>query len=223
VTHFLKEYNSMKPVHPLLLFVLTAGLALAACAPVPETVPAPLPSVVVPRPAGTDIPTPVAQGPSFDPATYADAATGFELDYPAGWMLESALIGERATQAQIASWPHAPGDPVTGRPVGSTLVSVTSYQWDPQNDLNAYTAQRRLAWESSGFTVVSEEAVTLSVGWPAVAFVVQLPEGQAFYLFTYVGARYVEVSGDGDLALLREIALTLRPIGAHIGCVQSFD
>jgi hypothetical protein len=170
--------------------------------------------VLVPsRPAETDIPTPLAPDTAFEPVVYRDSLLGIELDYPKGWFVEVAHVGGRAAQAQITSWPHAPGDAVTGRPAGSILVNVTVYQWDPQNDLAAFANQRKLAWESSGFSVLSEETITLKDGWPAIVLLVQFPEGQDFYLFTYVGASYVEVSGDGDLDLVRQIALTLRPIG----------
>ncbi len=201
------------PVLPPLILLLL-GTALSACGSPPATVPAPLPTMLIAsRPAETDIPTPLAPGTSFEPAVYSDPIIGIELDYPKGWMIDLASVGERASQAQISSWQHAPGDPVTGRPEGSTLVNVTAYQWDPQNDLAAYVTQRKLAWESSGFGVLSEESITLKDGWPAAALVVQFPEGKSFFLFSYVGARYLEVSGDGDLELVRRIAFTLRPMG----------
>jgi hypothetical protein len=199
---------------PTLLILALPGMALSACASQPATIPTPLPTVLVPaRPAQTDIPTPLAPEASFEPAVYSDPVIGIELDYPSGWMVDLANVGARASQAQISSWQHAPGDPLTGRPEGSTVVNVTAYQWDPQNDLAAYVTQRKLAWESSGFGVLSEESITLKEGWPAVALVVQFPEGKSLFLFTYVGASYLEVSGNGDLELVRRIAFTLRPMG----------
>lgn len=200
-------------VLPVFLLLLL-GLSLSACGATPETLPAPASPIVVPsRPAETDIPTPLAPDTDFESVIYLDPILGIELDYPKGWFVEVAHVGGRAGQAQISSWQHAPGDAVTDRPAGTTLVNVTVFQWEPQNDLAAFVSQRRLAWESSGFPVLSEEAVTLKDGWPAVTLLVQFPEGQVFYLITYVGASYVEVSGDGDLDLVRRIAFTLRPMG----------
>ena len=34
----------------------------------------------------------------------------------------------------------------------------------------------------------------------------------AFFLFTTLGDRYLEISGEGDLPLIREVASTLRPL-----------
>jgi len=202
----------LRALHMPILLLLSS--AFSACGSPASTFPEPLPTILIPsRPAETDISTPLVPSTSFEPAVYSDPILGIELDYPRGWMLDFAQGGERASQAQISSWQHSSGDPVTGRPEGSTLVNVTTYLWEPQNDLAAYIAQRKLAWGSSGFGVLSEEWITLKDGWRAVVLMVQFPEGPAFYLFTYVGSSYVEVSGEGDLDLVRQIALTLRPLG----------
>ena len=44
-------------------------------------------------------------------------------------------------------------------------------------------------------------------------FIVQGADGaRAFFLFTTLGDRYLEIAGEGDLTLIREVALTLRPL-----------
>ena len=85
--------------------------------------------------------------------------------------------------------------------------------WDPKNDLEAFIAQRKLAWESSGTALLSEERITLNGDWPAAEFIAQGVDGVlSYFLFTTIGEQYLTLSGNGDLALLAEIAHTLRLI-----------
>lgn len=160
--------------------------------------------------AQESIPEPTNAAPAS--ALYRDEQAGFELDYPLGWMMEASTeVGARGSQGTLTSWQHIPGDIVTDRPGGSTLIALSVYQWDPKNDLAAYIAQRKLAWEASGFVIVSEESVTLSGLQPAQIFVIETPEKlQSFFLLTNVGEDYLQISGDGDLELVRQVALTLR-------------
>lgn len=50
-------------------------------------------------------------------------------------------------------------------PEGATRVAVVINQWDPKNDLAAFVDVRKTAWESSGFTILDEEPLTLDLGW----------------------------------------------------------
>lgn len=209
---------------PILAVWLAGCAGAAATTPAPiKTDPAPVPSetVVLPEPTATEpavveepAPTQPPEPTHAVPVTslYRDDLAGYELDYPVGWMLEaSAEVGSRASQATLASWGHVPGDVVTERPSDSTLVTLLVYQWDPKRDLAAYVAQRKLAWEASDFVILREENLTLSGLQPAQAFVIETPDKlQAFFLFTMVGDAYLQVSGDGNLDLVREIALTTR-------------
>jgi hypothetical protein len=97
-------------------------------------------------------------------------------------------------------------------PAGATRLSATVYQWDPKNDLAAYVATRKTAWESSGFTILEEEQLVLELGLPGVQFTVQTPDGTAIFLFAAIGDRYLELSGEGDLELVKEIVQRVRPI-----------
>ena len=163
-------------------------------------------------PSATQAPEPEPTHAAPESALYRDEQAGFELDYPLGWMLEASTeVGARGSQGTLTSWQHIPGDIVTDRPGGSTLIALTVYQWDPKNDLTAYITQRKTAWEASGFIIVSEESVTLSGLQPAQLFVIETPEKfRSFVLFTNVGEDYLQISGDGDLDLVRQVALTLR-------------
>ena len=206
-------------------FVLSIGVMLitACSAPAPgqseapvlasDTAPAAtetaIPSDTVPAPTEDPI-TPKLPAPSFDAQTYINEAAGFALDYPSGWTVNEQVVGSRGTQVQFLSSPEL-ADAAT-LPEGATRVHATIYQWDPKNDLEAYVATRKTAWEASGFEILEEEPLVLELGLPAVRFTVQTPETQAIFLFAALSDQYLELSGEGDLDLVREIVGRLRPI-----------
>ena len=199
-------------------------LTLTACGPAVESVPVeptlPVPEAIatlLPLPSSTSEPThtsePTQPPISFDAATYRDEAAGFEFDYPAGWAFDGGEKQSRGYYVQFYSWNWQPGDVVEVIPAGETVLSLIVNLWDPKNDLEAYLDQRKLAWDSSGIEVLSEERVTLNGEWPAAQFIVQGADGlQSFSLFTTLGDQYLTLSGSGDLDLLAEIAHTLRLI-----------
>jgi len=207
-------------------FLLGCIAFLSACAPSMQVSPAiqasPSPAVPVQLPAATVAPTAVPSSTllptrtpesrlqlSFDPAVYQDGANGFALDYPAGWTVDpGGPVGSRGSQAQLMS----PGTSEASLAEGGSRVTLTIYTWDPKNDLAAYVAQRKIAWDSSGFLLVSENSRALSDGRDVVSFRVLSPEKQeAFFLFTTAGEKYLQIAGEGDLTLVEEIAGTLRP------------
>jgi len=211
--------NARRVIVPLLLFVLVAcgapGRVEPTAAPtmLPTIAPTTAPTPEPPTPAATSEPTaaPVAEARplSFTPATYTDARAGFELDYPATWTLDpSSQIGVRGGQALLLS----PGTTAETVASGGTRVSITTYLWDPKNDLDAYVAQRKVAWAASGFAITREEQWPLADGRTAYVFVVQTPEQPTFTLLTTIGQDYLQIGGDGDAALVEEIAHTLRPL-----------
>jgi len=98
-------------------------------------------------------------------------------------------------------------------PEGGTILTVTNQLWDPKNDLEAFINQRKIAWEASGITIMTEESLTLADGRAATEFIVQgVDDSQAYFLLTTNGENYLVFSGNGDLTLLSEIAHTIRPI-----------
>jgi hypothetical protein len=173
------------------------------------------PVVHAPEPTLEALPTqtssPTAPPLSFTPNTYRDDVNGFELDYPAGWtIVPDAVIGSRGSQAQLLS----PGSTAETLAEGGSRVSITIYQWDPKHDLAAFVTQRRTAWDGGGSKVLTESEGDLVDGRKAMDFVVQAPDGlQAFFLFTTLGERYLQIAGEGNLALVAEIANTFRPLG----------
>ena len=160
------------------------------------------------QPAPTEAPT-----PSFEPATYQNDLAGFAFDYPASWTVGPTQQQSRGGITSFTSWSR-PADVLPDEtPPGETRLDVTVQLWDPKGDLEAFLGQRRGAWAASGSTVVEEKQWTLGEdGRPAASFVVQGSDGaQAYFFFTTLGDDYLVLSGSGDLALLAEIAGTVRP------------
>lgn len=180
---------------------------VAACAPSTPMIQLTTPPVeaapTLPPPA-TAVPLP------FEPATYRDDANGVEFDYPSDWSLDpNSVIGSRATQAQLLS----PGTTAETLAEGGSRLSIVVYDWDPKGDLGAYVAQRRSAWDASGFKVMNGSMTTLADGRPASDFFIETPDGSlSYFLLTPVGDRYLQLAGEGDLALIEAIARTLRPL-----------
>ncbi len=199
--------------------LLVMSLGLAACGPsraasptiqTTETVPplaSPAPSLP-PEPSATPAPS-----SSFEAATYTDAAAGFEFDYPSSWTVEApAGGGSRGSYATLTSWSHPPGG-ITEVPPDGTILQATVQLWDPKNDLKGFLAHQEEAWSGSGNIIVSQEPRTLPDGQAAASFVVQGSDGaQGYFFITTLDDAYLVLSGNGDLALLDEIAGTLRRV-----------
>ena len=150
-----------------------------------------------PAPTKAELPKPTSI--SFDSAVYRDEVSGFELQYPSSWILpEGGELGSRGSVMQLSE-------------AGELRLDIVVLQWDPKNDLNAFVDARKQAWSASGFTLMTEEQITLQDGRPAASFELKTPEGdQAFFFFTSLGDRYLQLSGGGDLALLAQISRTVR-------------
>ncbi len=208
----------------LSLAVLILVLWLASCS-LPEPTPAPLATSV---PVDNSMPVPFTNGPAptemvvlpegkipaapFESQTYVDETVGFALDYPATWTVTASVVGDRGSQTVLLSTPEIAN--LAELPEGETRVSVTVYQWDPKNDLAAFVDTRKTAWDASSFTILEETDLVLDLGLPAKQFVVKSSDGvaTALFLFAAVGDQYVSLSGEGDMALVKEIALRLRPV-----------
>jgi hypothetical protein len=217
-----------KIMNRLIFTLLLAMALLSACigAPgnttlepvetgIPATVPVSTDTAVPMIPSDTaPAPTEAAPNPklpaaSFEAQTYVNQEVGFALDYPAGWTV-SEQIGPRGTQIQFLSSPEL-AEAVT-LPEGAARVNAIIYQWDPKNDLTAFVANQKAAWEASGFPILEEEQLVLELGLPAVQLTVQTPEGQTVFLIAALGDRYLVLSGEGNLELVKEIVGRLRPI-----------
>ena len=207
-------------------WIVPVVLGLAACGVPPEpidvaatvavmlTEAAPTAAAPTTAPAATAVPSTATQPPlSFAPALYRNAAAGFEFDYPSGWTVGPDEQYSRGGVTPFTSWTRPTDVLPDATPPGETRLDATVQLWDPTGDLEAFLGQRRTAWEGSGIAVISEERWALEDGRPAAAFVVQGSDGaQAYFFLTTIGDKYLVLSGDGDLALLAEIAHTVRPV-----------
>ncbi len=199
------------------LMMLVLIFILPACVPAVSQSPTDLGFVNSTKTAvPTGLPTAAIQTkPTKAPLTFAaivykDETNGFELDYPSDWtVVPNTQIGSRAAAAQLFS----PGSTAEKLLDGGTRIGITVYQWDPKSNLAAYAAHRKTAWEGGGFSIVAETSSNLAAGRNQMSFTVQGPDKtQAFFLLTTVGENYLEIAGDGNLALIEEIAQTMRPL-----------
>lgn len=194
-------------------FIVTT---LAACSPAvpagPTAAPtqAAVPTDTVPPPAPTET-EPAVPGLSFEAATYENSTAGFALEYPRHWTVGPDEQYSRGGITAFTSWTR-PTDVLPGEaPPGETRLDVTVQLWDPVNDLEAFLAQRKGAWEASGNQILSEERSSVEGGGASAAFVVEATDGtQAYFFLTTLSDAYLVLSGTGDLALLAEIAGTLK-------------
>jgi hypothetical protein len=148
----------------------------------------------------------------FDAQTYINEEAGFAFEYPTGWTFDEVVVGPRGTQIQFLSTPDLAE--VAPLPEGETRLTATIYQWDPKNDLDAYVKNRKNAWSASGFTVSEEQPLTLELGLPAVLFTIQTPESQTVFLITALEDQYLELAGEGNIELVKQIVQRLRPISS---------
>jgi hypothetical protein len=198
---------------PKILFVFAILLmALAACQSNGTPVPQVDPVTVAPLDEGTGFDATNTPEPSlsYKSATYTDEMAWIALDYPEDWTeQQSTQIGERGWQGGLFS----PGSSAELIAEGGARVMITLYTWEPVDDIEAYTAQRKLAWDASGFIVLEESTEFMTDDRAVVTFVVETSSGdKVVYAFLTTGDDYLEISGEGDLDLCREIIGTIRPI-----------
>ena len=203
-----RKEHSLK--YLLIVSTLLSALFLAACGP-PEQIGGEAASLA-PSATETAVATSTPSAPAlpFVPATYKDESNGFEVDYPSEWGLDPLTqAGSRGSVSQL----YSPGTTAETLAAGGSRLSITVFKWDPKNDLSAFVAQRRGAWDVSGLTVLQESRGQLVDGRDEMEFVVRAPDGvQTFFLFTTNGPDYLQFAGEGDLLLLAQIAHTARSL-----------
>ena len=201
----------------ILLSACSAVPATATSAPV-QTEPAATPSATeapvltaAPTTAPTDeVPSMKLPAAPFEAETYIDEQAGFAFDYPSGWTVNKATVGDRGSETQFLSSPDIANAATV--PAGATRLSATVYDWDPKHDLDAYVAHWKSIWSDPGFKILEEKKLTLEQGLPAVQFTVQSQDTTTVFLVTALGDRYLVLSGEGDLELVKVIVQRLRPI-----------
>lgn len=192
------------------LLIWAALLSLAACNMPTASPPATSTVPLVPTEAATATLAPESTGTmAAEIATYRDDANGFELDYPAGWTNIGGEGGSRGAYIQIVSWEN-PSSSFDQIPEGGTLLQIAVYQWEPVRDLDARVDMRRRSITDSGNSILEENTLTLASGVIGVRMLVQSSQGESLFFFTTLDDRYLELSGDGDIAALDAIVQTLR-------------
>jgi hypothetical protein len=163
-------------------------------------------------PAGpTTVQNPLAiLGSSFLPTTYKDMDGKLSFNYPQDWiLLPEERIGDRGTETLILS----PGSTAEAVADGGSRIALIRYNWDPKNDLSAWTAQRKSAWDASGMKILDESTRELKDGRVVVDLLMQTADNrQVVYSLTTIGDRYLEISAEGDVILCKEILGTLQSI-----------
>ncbi len=162
-----------------------------------------LPATEISAPTATSSPTlPPTEVPlalSFSPTWFRDEQIGFAFQYPDEWQVSD--FAEQYSRAIIRQLEKE----------GEVVLQITAYRWDPTGALPEYLDQRRLAWESSGLDIASEEMLTLASGQSAAAISLNTLEGdQAYFFYVPIDEYYLELAGSGDIDLLAEVASTLE-------------
>ena len=198
-------------IFPLFVLVVTS-LLFSACLPIvvassdvvvppadvenipADELPVPLEPILPDEPAGKVSALPM------ESVTYENAEIALLLDLPKTWTVgEPIVIGPRAIQTLMS----APDD--------SSNITLLLNLWEPYNDLAAYAEVRQTAWEASGFVILSSEEWVLDNGQPVWVFIVETAEqNRVFFLLTALDDRYLTLAGEGDLELIKQIALTMR-------------
>jgi hypothetical protein len=214
----------MKHIVILLIWLIAFSLVASACGnSTPQATEQPIGTILTVQPTQVDSPTEV---PTDIPAatlpvvtetslplinSFQDPTYGFTFDYPNGWALDTVSLGSRApTSYQLTSWEHEPGM-VNEVLRGESILNITIQLWDPKNDLDAFVENRQIAWEASGFGLISTDDILLANGKPAKVFITTTLDGsEGYFLFTTLGNDYLVVSGSGDLELLDLVARSIR-------------
>jgi hypothetical protein len=193
-----------------LFFLFLLGLALSSCTPITETqITVAATKVIELAVTATSEPAPSITL-SYAPVFFEDTEGRFSLRYPEDWTIgPEQQIGDRGSQTVLLS--H--GSSVESIAENGSRVVIVRYDWDPQNDLAARVAQRKIAWEASGFTILQESTRSLQDGREVVDLVIRTVDNhEVLFSLTTIGDRYLEISAEGDLNLCQEILGTLSSL-----------
>ncbi|MFN8597203.1 MAG: hypothetical protein U0559_13600 [Anaerolineae bacterium] len=136
--------------------------------------------------------------------TYRSTAYGIEVDYPAGWILESSgdgaiLWSKQPVKVGVGGVPADVAKIDIGGELGSTVT------------LDELVARQKQGVAEVNGKILSEEALTLASGLRAIRMSVSAM-GDNVTLLTIVNGHPVVLTGYGDLGRFDEVARTLRPI-----------
>lgn len=137
--------------------------------------------------------------------TYRDTSVGFELDYPAGWVVDSTGISNG-----VILWSTKPEGPGSdGVPANVVKMDVVTMP-DVSLTLDELVAQQKAEVANVNGSILAEERLTLASGLEAVRLHTS-SLGEAISLLAIINGHPVYVTGFGDISRFDEIARTLRP------------
>lgn len=193
-----------------LLFLFLLSFAFSSCKPMGETPITIAPTKAIENAATVTVEPTIAIVLSYVPAIYEDADGKFSISYPEEWTIDpEQQIGDRGSQTVLLS----PGSSVESIADGGSRVVIVRYDWDPKNDLAARLAQRKIAWDASGFTILQESNRFLQDGREVIDLMIRTVDNhEVMFSLTTIGDRYLEISAEGDLNLCKEILGTLSSL-----------
>ncbi len=156
----------MKQHARFFVFLLTCAVTLTACsgaaaitldasdiqATVDTVLTANAPTATTAGPESTQ-----AAGPSFEATTYRDETAGYAFDHPVDWTVGPVEQHSRGGITAFTSWERTADVLPDATPAGETRMDVVVQLWDPKGDLEAFVAQRSLAWDASGIAATLQE------------------------------------------------------------------
>ncbi len=198
----------MNTVKMITIIVLSLTV-LTACGQVNNVQSTATPTII-PELQFTETVETATTAPVMFPMLYEDENAAIQFSYPEGWtLIPEQVIGDRGSQAALLS----AGSSLEKLADGGSRIVMTTFKWDPKNDLSAFATQRKTAWEASGFTVLSEETVKLGDSRDLMIYKVETVEkNQVLFAFTNSDGDYLQISGEGDLELCREIFDSIQSI-----------
>jgi hypothetical protein len=149
-------------------------------------------------------------------ATYEDSVAYFALDYPAAWYVmdvpQEEKVGMPGYILTFLSWDPGAGG-LQQIPAGETIVEVNV---QPAGDESLEEAAASMtASLGTRVQIVSESAVTLGNGLPAMRWLLDTPAGPTHVVLTVIGERPIMLRGWGDEVIFDQIADSLRSTYTH--------
>jgi hypothetical protein len=151
----------------------------------------------------TVMPEPVNTVPA-EWETYRNDAISFEVDYPQGWIVDEGGDLDILWSEKLSG----PGQ--DGVPANIVKIDIVT-EPNTTMTLEELVAQQKAIIADSNGKVLSEEAITLPLGLPAVRMGVS-GFGESISLLAVINGHPVMLVGYGDLSRFDEVARTLRVV-----------
>jgi hypothetical protein len=194
-------------MHRLCLLLLFSALAGIGCSLTSQIQPTRPPVLLTNTPAFVETPLPPA---SSDEQTYV-STLGFAFDYPKHWYFSDMPSGQGFKITTYEPNNEPPHPLWTGAIAEVTFGQILSGGAQPT--LVDWAAQWRNGLTNAGLQILSENAVTLPSGLPAVRFNLVSGSGWEIHDLIFVtGGQYVEVTARGDESLIDPVVNTIRPV-----------